>query len=141
MLTVIQWYVHLSQVSMDFLILLSLCSNRMAEANESLYRLHDLVQIVESNVETSVQLRELISRPGQHYVPSIYAASTSGRRLIMIRIMIVLFQLYMSLEVLSLPIKLLSERTQRPSPFALYGQTSRSTFQFESIQTLQDSIW
>ena len=37
----------------------------------------DLVeQSAESDSETSVRLRELISRPGQHDAPSIYAAST-----------------------------------------------------------------
>jgi len=56
-------------------MLISLCSNRAAEANESLDRLHDLVeQIAESNFETSVQLRELIS---QHDACSIYPSSTS----------------------------------------------------------------
>ena len=39
--------------------------------------MHDLVErIAESNFETSIQLRELISRPGQQDAPSIYATST-----------------------------------------------------------------
>ena len=50
----------------------------MAEANESLGRLQNLVEkIAESNFETSIQLRELIRRPGQHDAPSIYSAPTS----------------------------------------------------------------
>ena len=78
MLTIVQWRVHLSRVTKYILILLTPCSNRAAEANKSLDRLHDLFeQIAESNFETSVQLREFMSRPGQHYVLSIYAALTS----------------------------------------------------------------
>ncbi|KAF8422728.1 ankyrin repeat-containing domain protein [Tirmania nivea] len=86
MLSMIQWYYPCFQprtVALDIPIVkqnTNKFSNTTSEANEPLEKLHELVEkILESNIETSIQLRALISR--QSNEPPAHQATASEHNL------------------------------------------------------------